>query len=145
MTDLQVQDRVVSDNGQSHRGMTNTTPATADPPPRAPARTSQLRTRSGRSLIRMVELATIVVLVFLTLDFVLHATGALNVGVAAVSYSVGSFLASPFVGIFKTTSAAQGNLLVWTDVLAMGVYALAAVLVSVVLAKVAGSLVKRTA
>ena len=59
--------------------------------------------------------------------------------------AVGSFLASPFVGILKTTSATQGNLFIWADVLAMGAYAVAAVLVSAVVARLSGSAVRRAA
>jgi hypothetical protein len=74
-----------------------------------------------------------IVLAFLALDFVFHATGANNVGFAAFIFSVGKFLAAPFAGIFNTTYAAHGNLLIWADVLAMVIYALvAAVIVKVV-------------
>jgi len=96
-------------------------------------------------VIRLIELAAIGVLGFLTLDFVFRATGALNVGFAGLTFTVGSFLASPFVGIFKTTPASQGNLLVWTDILAIGVYAAAALVLSFAAAKVAGSLVRKPA
>ena len=144
MTEVQVQDPVASD-GQSPHAMTTTTPVTPAPSYRAAPRTPWPHTWSGRSVIRLVELAAVLALAFLTLDFVFHAIGALNVGFAALSFTVGSFLASPFVGILKTTSATQGNLFVWADVLAMGAYAVAAVVVSAVVARLAGSAAHRTA
>jgi hypothetical protein len=73
----------------------------------------------------------------LALDFVFHATGANNVGFAAFVFSVGTFLAAPFAGIFKTTYAAQGNLIIWADVLAMAIYALLAVVIVKVVAMAA--------
>jgi hypothetical protein len=79
------------------------------------------------------------------LDFVFHAIGALNVGFAALTFTVGSFLASPFVGILKTTSATQGNVFVWADVLAMGAYAVAAVIISSAVARLSRSAARRAA
>jgi hypothetical protein len=143
VTDVQVQDRVASENGQSPRGTKSTAPVAADHSSRAATRTAW--TWSGRSLIRLVELAAVLALACLTLDFVFHAIGALNIGFAGLTFTVGSFLASPFVGILKTTSATQGNLFVWTDVLAMGVYAAVAVLVSGVVARVTRGPAHRTA
>jgi hypothetical protein len=144
VTDVQVQDRVASD-GQSPQAITSTTPVTVAPPYQAAPHTAWPHTWSGRAAIRLVELAAVVALAFLTLDFVFHAIGALNVGFAALSFTVGSFLASPFVGILKTTSATQGNLFVWADVLAMGAYAVAAIVISAVVARLAGSAAHRTA
>ena len=144
MTDVQVQDQVASD-GQSPQAITSTTPMTVAPPSRAAPHTAWPHTWSGRAAIRLVELVAVVALAFLTLDFVFHAIGALNVGFAALSFTVGSFLASPFVGILKTTSATQGNLFVWADVLAMGAYAVAAIVVSAVVGRLAGSAAHRTA
>jgi hypothetical protein len=146
MTDTQVQDRVVSDNGQSYRGVTNTTQTTSDPVIGVATRRSSTRTWSGRSSgVRLVGLLAVIVLALLALDFVFHAMGALNVGFAAFIFSVGSALASPFVGIVKTTQAAQGNLLVWTDVVAMAVYAAVAILIATVVSMVIGSAAKRAA
>jgi hypothetical protein len=71
------------------------------------------------------------------LDFVFHATGANNVGFGAFVFSVGTFLAAPFAGIFKTTYAAHGNLIIWADVLAMVIYAVIAVVIVKVVAIVA--------
>jgi hypothetical protein len=145
MTDVQVQDPVVSENGQSPRVITSTAPMVADPPRQAAPSAPSPRTWSGRPVIRLVELAAVLALAFLTLDFVFHAIGALNVGFAALTFTVGSFLASPFVGIVKTTSATQGNLFVWVDVLAMGAYAVAAIIVGGVVARLSGSAAHRTA
>jgi hypothetical protein len=57
------------------------------------------------------------------------------------------FLAAPFVGVFKTTSPAHGNIFVCADVLAMVVYAFvcADVLAMVVYALVAVVVVKLVA
>ncbi len=142
MTDVQVQNRVASD-GQSPQAIAATTPMTADPPRAATTRTAWAW--SGRSVIRIIELAAVVALAFLMLDFVFHAIGALNVGLAALTFTVGSFLASPFVGILKTTSATQGNLFVWADVLAMAAYAVVAILVAGVVARVTRGAAHRTA
>jgi hypothetical protein len=79
------------------------------------------------------------------MDFVLHAAGATNVGFAAFIFSVGSALAAPFAGIFKTATAAPGNLIVWADLLAIAVYALAAALLSKVVTMVIDSTEKRAA
>jgi hypothetical protein len=145
MTDVQVQDRVAAQDGQSPHPITSTAPVAPAPSYRAAPTTPWPHTWSGRSVIRLVELAAVVALAFLTLDFVFHAIGALNIGFAALTFTVGSFLASPFVGILKTTSATQGNLFIWADVLAMGAYAVAAVLVSAVVARLSGSAVRRAA
>ncbi|MGC8460371.1 MAG: hypothetical protein ACP5OR_00805 [Candidatus Dormibacteria bacterium] len=82
---------------------------------------------SGKSPVaEFIWLVAGVVIIFLALDFVFHAAGANNVGFAAFVFSIGTFLASPFAGIFKTTYAAHGNLVVWADVVAVGIYSLAA-------------------
>ena len=92
-----------------------------------------------------LSLAVVVALAFLMLDFVFHAIGSLNIGFAALTFTVGSFLASPFVGILKTTSATHGNLFVWADVLAMAAYAVAAVIVSSVVARLSRNAARRAA
>jgi hypothetical protein len=145
MTDVQVRDPAADDAGRGQRGVTaaqaTDRPATGDA-----TRGDSKRAWSGRSATaKTLGLLAFVVLAFLALDFVFHATGAVNVGVAAFIFTVGSFLASPFVGIFKTTYASQGNLLVWTDVLAMAVYAGVALLVATVVSNVIGSYRKRAA
>ncbi|MGD1052647.1 MAG: hypothetical protein ABR950_02340 [Candidatus Dormibacteria bacterium] len=146
MTEVQVQDPAVSLSGKSTRATSETAPAAVAPQSRTVARpaprTAWPHTTSGRSVIRLVELAAVVALAFLALDFVFHAIGALNVGFAGLTFTVGSFLASPFVGILQTTSATNGNLFVWADVLAMGAYAVAAIIVSAGVARVARSAVR---
>ena len=144
MTDVEVQDPVVSLNGKSARSMQDATPM-APPPGRTAPHTGWTRRRSGRLVIRVVELAAVVVLAFLALDFAFRAIGALNIGFAGLTFTVGSFLAAPFVGILKNTSSTQGNLFVWTDVLAMGVYAAVAAFVSAMVARVTRNVTRRTA
>jgi hypothetical protein len=145
MTDTQAQDRVVSDDGQSSRGVTNTTQTMSDPVTGAAIRSSSTRMWSGQSpWLGIVGLLAAIVLILLALDFVFHAAGANNVGFAAFIFSAGSALASPFAGIFKTT-AAQGNPIVWADLLAIVVYALAAGLVGKVVSMIVDSAAKRAA
>ena len=145
MTEVEVvQEPVVSLNGKNVRSMQDTAPM-APPPSRAATHNGWTRMRSGRLVIRVVELAALVVLVFLALDFAFRAIGALNVGFAGLAFTVGSYLASPFVGILKNTSSTQENLFVWTDVLAMGVYAVAAALICGVVARVTRDVARRTA
>lgn len=134
MTDVQTQDRAVTNDGQTQSGVTSTSQTTADPVSGASTRRSTTRVWTGRSPgVEFVWLLAGIVLAFLALDFVFHASGANNVGFAAFIFSVGTFLAAPFAGIFKTTYAVHGNLLIWADVLAMVIYALvAAVIVKVV-------------
>ena len=136
MIDTQVQDRVETGDGQSYRGVTSTTQTTADPVTGAATRRSSTRTWSGQSpLVGIIGLMAAVVIVLLALDFIFHATGAANVGFGAFIFSAGTFLASPFTGIFRSTYASQGNLLVWADVLAMAVYTAAAIVVATLVAK----------
>ena len=61
-------------------------------------------------------------------------------GFGAFGFSAGTFLAAPFAGIFNTTHAAQGNLIIWADVLAMVIYAL----IAVAIVKVVGMVVTRS-
>jgi hypothetical protein len=125
MTDMQSSDQVVSDYGSEQRGVNTTTQAVADPVTGATTRRTTTRAWSGRSPgVEFVWLIVGIVVAFLAFDFVLHATGANSVGFAAFVFSVGKALAAPFAGIFKTTNATRGSLLVWADVLAMFVYAL---------------------
>jgi hypothetical protein len=135
MTDMQTRDQAVSTDGQSQSGVTSTTQTTADPVTGASMRRSTTRAWSGTSpAVGIVWLLAGIVLAFLALDFIFHATGANNVGFAAFVFSVGTFLAAPFAGIFKTTYAAHGNLIIWADVLAMVIYALLAVVIVKVVA-----------
>jgi hypothetical protein len=141
MTDMQTRDQSVTNDGQNQSGVTSTTQTSADPVTGASMRRSTTRAWSGRSPgVEMVWLVAGIVLAFLALDFVFHAAGAHNVGFGAFVFSVGTFLAAPFAGIFKTTYAAQGNLIIWADVLAMVIYALLAVAI----VKVVGMVVTRS-
>ena len=138
MTDVQTQDRAVTNDGQTQSGVTSTSQTTADPVTGASTRRSTTRVWTGRTPgVEFVWLLAGIVLAFLALDFVFHATGANNVGFAAFIFSVGTFLAAPFAGIFKTTYAAHGNLLIWADVLAMVIYALVAAVIVKVVAMIA--------
>ena len=130
MTDTTTQDQAVGNYGQNQSGVQSTTQTTVDPATGASTRRSSTRGWSGRAPgAEFVWLIAGVVLTMLGLDFVLRATGANNVGFAAFVFSVGKFLAAPFAGIFKATSATHGNVFVWADVLAMVVYALVAVVI----------------
>jgi len=141
MTDIQTRDQAVSTDGQSQSGVNSTTQTAADPVTGASMRRSTTRAWSGRSPgVEIVWLVAGVVLAFLALDFIFHASGANNVGFATFVFSVGTFLAAPFAGIFKTTYAAHGNLIIWADVLAMVLYALLAVAI----VKVVGMVVARS-
>jgi hypothetical protein len=138
MTDMQTRDQAVSTDGQSQSGVTSTTQTVADPVTGASMRRSTTRAWAGTSpAVGMVWLLAGIVLAFLALDFIFHASGANNVGFAAFVFSVATFLAAPFAGIFKTTYAAHGNLIIWADVLAMVIYALLAVVIVKVVAMVA--------
>ena len=135
MTDVQTRDQSVSTDGQNQSGVTSTTQTSADPVTGASMRRSTTRAWSGTSpAVGIVWLLAGIVLAFLALDFIFHATGANNVGFAAFVFSVGTFFAAPFAGIFKTTYAAHGNLIIWADVLAMVIYALLAVVIVKVVA-----------
>jgi hypothetical protein len=130
MTDMQTQDQAVTNYGSNRTGVNTTTETLADPVTGASMRRSRTSVWSGRSPgIEVVWLIAGVVVAFLALDFIFHAAGANDVGFAAFVFAVGKALASPFAGIFKTATAARGNLIVWADVLAMVIYVLAAAVV----------------
>jgi hypothetical protein len=127
---MTTQDQAVDTYAQNQSGVNRTTQTAIDPVTGASTSASSARGWSGRAPgVEFVWLIAGVVLAFLGLDFILRATGANSVGFAAFVFSVAKFLAAPFAGIFKTTSAAHGNVFVWADVLAMVVYAVAAVVV----------------
>jgi hypothetical protein len=127
MADMQVQNQVV-DDGLNRSGVTSTTQTTADPVTGGQMQRSTTRMWSGRAPgVEIVWLIAGIVLALLAMDFILHATGAHNVGFAAFVFSTGSFFAGPFAGIFNTSTAAGGNLIIWADALAMVVYTLLAV------------------
>lgn len=134
MTDVQMQDQVVTSDGQAQSGVSNTTQTAANPATGAQVSRSTTRIWAGRSPgVEIVWLAAGIVLAFLALDFTFHAMGANSVGFASFVFSIGTFLAAPFAGIFNTTYAAEGNLVIGADILAMVIYAvLAAVLAKVV-------------
>ena len=46
------------------------------------------------------------------------------------STRIGGALAAPFAGIFKTASTTSGTVIVWADILAVVVYAIAATIVA---------------
>jgi hypothetical protein len=51
-------------------------------------------------------------------------------GFGAFIHTIGGALAAPFSGIFRTTSTTPGALFVWAEVLAVAVYAIAAMVVA---------------
>ncbi|MGA9113367.1 MAG: hypothetical protein WB802_06160 [Candidatus Dormiibacterota bacterium] len=131
MTDMQVQERLVSNDGQDYRGVTSTTQTTSDPVTGVATRRSSTRAWSGRPLVaRIVGLAAGIVFIFLGFDFIFRAAGAADVGFGAFVYTIGGALAAPFAGIFKTASTTSGTVIVWADILAVVVYAIAAVIVA---------------
>ncbi|HVC42056.1 MAG: hypothetical protein ACYDCS_00550 [Candidatus Dormibacteria bacterium] len=134
MTDVQTDDQSVTSYGSNRTGVNTTTQTVADPATGASLRRSTTSVWSGRSPgVEFVWLIAGIVVVFLALDFIFHAAGANDVGFASFVFSVGKALATPFAGIFKTASAARGNLIVWADIVAMVIYVLvAAVIVKVV-------------
>jgi hypothetical protein len=130
MTDMQTEDQAVTNYGSNRTGVNTTTQTVADPATGASLRRSSTSVWSGRSPgVEFVWLIAGIVLAFLALDFVFHAAGANNVGFASFVFTVGKALAAPFAGIFKTAYASHGNLIVWADILAMVIYALAAAVV----------------
>jgi len=134
VADMQTQERVVSSEGQDYRGVTSTTRTTSDPATGVATRRSSTQAWSGRPLAaRIIGLAAGIVFIFLGFDFIFRAAGAADVGFGAFVYSIGGALAAPFAGIFKTASTTSGTVIVWADILAAVVYAIAAtVLVKVV-------------
>jgi hypothetical protein len=127
MTDMHTQDQAVTNEGPNQSGVSRTTQTTADPVTGTSTSRSTTRAWSGKAPgVELVWLIAGIVIVFLALDFIFHATGANDVGFAAFVFSVGKALAAPFAGIFATTYAAHGNLVIWADVLAIVIYALAA-------------------
>jgi hypothetical protein len=127
MTDMQARDQAVTNDGSNQTGVNRTTQTFADPATGASTSRTTTRMWSGRAPgVEFVWLIAGIIIVFLALDFIFHASGANAVGFASFVFSVGKFFATPFAGIFKTTYAAHGNLVIWADVLAMVIYALIA-------------------
>ena len=134
MTEMQTEDQSVTNYGSNRSGVNTTTQTVADPATGASVRRSRTAVWSGKSPgVEFVWLIAGIVVAFLALDFIFHASGANDVCFAAFVFAVGKALASPFAGIFNTATAARGNLIVWADVLAMVIYVLvAAAIVKVV-------------
>jgi len=142
MTDVQSRDQAVTNDGSNQTGVNRTTQTYADPATGASTSRTTTRVWSGRSPgVEFVWLIAGIVIAFLALDFIFHAAGANDVGFASFVFSVGKALAAPFAGIFKTTYAARGNLVIWADVLAMVIYAL----IAGVIAKVVTMVMARSA
>src|ERR1700722_28821 len=142
MTDMQTRDQAVTNDGSNQTGVNRTTQTYADPATGASTSRTTTRGWSGRSPgVEFVWLIAGIVIAFLALDFIFHAAGANDVGFASFVFSVGKALAAPFAGIFKTTYAARGNLVIWADVLAMVIYAL----IAGVIAKVVTMVMARSA
>jgi hypothetical protein len=127
MTDVQARDQAVTNDGSNQTGVNRTTQTYADPATGASTRRTTTRAWSGKAPgVEFVWLIAGIVIAFLALDFIFHASGANHVGFAAFVFSIGKVLAAPFAGIFNTTYAAPGNLVIWADVLAIVIYALIA-------------------
>jgi hypothetical protein len=110
-------------------------PLTAAPAVSPAAATSVRSTRvavypAGFRMIQLVWLIAVVVDIILALDFIFRAANAHNTGFAHYIYRLGGWLAAPFNGIFNTTTASNGALIRWTDVLAVVVYTAAAWIVT---------------
>jgi len=117
-------------NRSNRSGVNTTTQTVADPATGASVRRSRTAVWSGKSPgVEFIWLIAGIVVAFLALDFIFHASGANNVGFASFVFAVGKALAAPFAGIFNTAYAARGNLIVWADVLAIVIYVLAAAVI----------------
>jgi threonine/homoserine/homoserine lactone efflux protein len=146
VADMQVQERVVSNDGHDYRGVTSTTRTASDLVTGVATRRSSTRAWWGRPLAaRIVRLAAGIVFIFLGFDFIFRATGAADVGFGAFVYSIGGALAPPFAGIFKTASTTSGTVVVWADILAAVVYAIAAVIVAKVVSMSTDQRARRSA
>ncbi|MGD1052640.1 MAG: hypothetical protein ABR950_02305 [Candidatus Dormibacteria bacterium] len=146
MADTQVQDRVVSNDGQIYSGVTSTTHTTSDPVTGAAVSRSSTLSWSGRPLAnRIVGLAAGIVFIFLGFDFIFHAAGAADVGFAAFIFGIGGALAAPFSGIFRAVSTGSGTFIAWADVLALVVYAIAAAIVIKVISMTNDERARKTA
>ncbi|MGA3184212.1 MAG: hypothetical protein ABSE52_06410 [Candidatus Dormibacteria bacterium] len=146
MADTQVQDRVVSNDGQIYSGVTSTTQTTSDPVTGVATRRSSTLSWSGRPLAnRIVALIAGIVFIFLGFDFAFHAAGAADVGFGAFIYAVGGAFAAPFAGIFRTIYTTSGARIVWADLLAFAVYAIAAGIVIKVISMTIDEHARKTA
>jgi hypothetical protein len=105
--------------------------AAAAPVAPAAAGTSVYTSRSavypvGYRTIQLVWLIVGVVDMILALDFIFKAANANNTGFAHYIFRLGGWLAAPFNGIFNTSTAANGTIFRWADVLAVVIYSIAA-------------------
>ena len=84
MTEMQTEDQSVTDYGSNRSGVNTTTQTVADPATGASVRRSRTAVWSGKSPgVEFVWLIAGIVVAFLALDFIFHASGANNVGFAA--------------------------------------------------------------
>ena len=133
MAEIQ-QGKVVSSDGNNNSSTTSTSQLHEDPITGTTIRNSSTLVRTGKGMgVDIIWLLAGIVLAFLALDFIFQAAGANNVGFASFIYSVGSFFAAPFTGIFNTTNSYHGNIFIWADILGMFIY----LIIAFVLAKVA--------
>ena len=84
----------------------------------------------GYRTIQLIWLIAGVVDLILALDFIFRAANANNTGFAHYIYRLGGWLAAPFNGIFNNTTASNGTVLRWGDVLAVVIYTVAAWIVT---------------
>ena len=99
MTDMQIdrttEDQSVTNYGSNRTGVNTTTQTVADPSTGASVRRSNTSVWSGKSPgVEFVWLIAGIVVAFLALDFIFHASGANNVGFASFVFAVGKALAS---------------------------------------------------
>jgi hypothetical protein len=80
----------------------------------------------GYRTIQLIWLIAGVVDLILALDFIFKAAKANNTGFAHYIYRLAGWLAAPFNGIFNTSTAANGTVFRWADVLAIAIYSIAA-------------------
>ena len=75
---------------------------------------------------QLVWVAIAIVDIILALDFIFYIAGANDTGFAHAIYVMGGALAAPFRGIFATTLTPGNHPVIWTDLLAIVVYSIAA-------------------
>lgn len=108
-------------------------PVTTAPVVAAPAAATAKASRSrttvypvGYRTIQLVWLLAVVADIILALDFAFKAANAHNTGFAHYIFRLAGWLAAPFNGIFNPSTAANGSVLRWADVLAVVIYTVAA-------------------
>ncbi|MFN2582100.1 MAG: hypothetical protein ABR498_05100 [Candidatus Dormibacteria bacterium] len=75
---------------------------------------------------QLVWVCLAIVDLILALDFLFLLAGANNVGFARAIYAIGAALAAPFRGIFAISTTPGHHPVVWTDLLAIVIYSIAA-------------------